>query len=344
MATLRNISDEKLVAICRGFMDGLRFSEVAERCNALWQEQGSNFRITREQVYTALVVARRRGFFALSPPLNEVLGAKLAEKYGGQPSDIKVVAVRNSLEYVAEASARITRRLIEILAAQKPRVHLGIGSGATSMLFTRHLTHELRANAPCPPLQLHAISSGFDIESPELAAVSFFSYFESAGLGIRKTGLFAPSYVKASEYEALKRGHVVRESFEASRDVDIVVTSMASFADPHGGLSRFLSAGPGGRGSRKTASEILGDVQYNPYTARGPVAAPGGYRAVTLFDLEQLKQLAATPNKYVVLIAGPCGECGETRTRALRPLLENPELKVWTHLVTDFTTAEELAA
>jgi DNA-binding transcriptional regulator LsrR (DeoR family) len=41
-------------------------------------------------------------------------------------------------------------------------------------------------------------------------------------------------------------------------------------------------------------------------------------------------------------VAGPCGECGETKKNALLPLLANPKLRLWTHLVTDAKTAKEL--
>jgi len=224
MATLRTISDEKLVDICRRFMDGDRFSKIADDCNELWREQGSDFKITREQVYTALVVARRRGFFALLPPLNEVLGARLASKYEKRAANIKVVSVRDSLDHVTAASAKITMKLIEILSGVKDRVHVGIGSGATSMLFIQHLTNQLRAEPRQLPLHLHAITSGFDIERPEMAAVSFFSYFESAGLSIRKTGLFAPSFVAAREYKKMQQERVVKQAFAASNEIDIVVT------------------------------------------------------------------------------------------------------------------------
>ena len=43
-----------------------------------------------------------------------------------------------------------------------------------------------------------------------------------------------------------------------------------------------------------------------------------------------------------MLVSGPCGTCGETRTDALEPLIRNPKLKVWSHLVLDAQTAREL--
>jgi hypothetical protein len=85
-----------------------------------------------------------------------------------------------------------------------------------------------------------------------------------------------------------------------------------------------------------------GDVQFRPYTADGPLTEACPVRAVTLFELPELVQVAATEDKYVVLLGGPCGECGQSKTDSLLPLLAQPELRLWTHLVTDAQTAREL--
>jgi DNA-binding transcriptional regulator LsrR (DeoR family) len=67
-------------------------------------------------------------------------------------------------------------------------------------------------------------------------------------------------------------------------------------------------------------------------------------RAVTLFELDELVAIAKdrSNGKYVVLVAGPCGECGATKKNALRPLLANERLRLWTHLIVDAKTAKEL--
>ena len=65
-------------------------------------------------------------------------------------------------------------------------------------------------------------------------------------------------------------------------------------------------------------------------------------RVLTLFELDELVQFAARPNKYVVLVSGPCRGCEASRARALEPLLENESLRVWTNIVTDTETCEKL--
>jgi DNA-binding transcriptional regulator LsrR (DeoR family) len=135
----------------------------------------------------------------------------------------------------------------------------------------------------------------------------------------------------------------VAESFRAAADIDIVITSLATAREPHGSLRQFFRAGP--RGLRVRALEKAGwraDLQYAPYSESGPIDVDAGMRAVTLFELRDLRKLASRPDKRVIVIAAPCHQCRELKTEAIRPLLEKPELAVWTHLVTDQRTAGQL--
>jgi len=83
----------------------------------------------------------------------------------------------------------------------------------------------------------------------------------------------------------------------------------------------------------------VGDVQYRPYSKDGPITQALAIKAVTMFELDELVQKAAHPNKAVLLIAGPCGRCGNPRHEAVKPLLSQPSLRVWSHLVMDAETA-----
>jgi hypothetical protein len=88
----------------------------------------------------------------------------------------------------------------------------------------------------------------------------------------------------------------------------------------------------------------LGDVTYRPFNKFGPIELEHGIRSVTLFELENLvKWVRDEENKHVVLVAAPCGSCGETKVAALRPLLEQHDsLKLWNHLFLDTATAKGL--
>jgi hypothetical protein len=88
------------------------------------------------------------------------------------------------------------------------------------------------------------------------------------------------------------------------------------------------------------------NVQYRPFTASGPVEeGPNELRAVTVFELKGLAELAKDRDKEVILMGRQCGQCPQARARAraLRALLRNPSLKVFSRLVLDRATAMELA-
>jgi DNA-binding transcriptional regulator LsrR (DeoR family) len=86
----------------------------------------------------------------------------------------------------------------------------------------------------------------------------------------------------------------------------------------------------------------VGDVQYRPYSIDGPITDDTIDRTITLLELDDLVALASKPNKHVIVVAGPCGRCGETRSDAVYPLLANGRLKLWTRFVMDTNTAKEL--
>lgn len=143
-------------------------------------------------------------------------------------------------------------------------------------------------------------------------------------------------------YRTVKRQPGVRESFARAREVDIVVTSLASAQDKHGALKRFLEFGTPEQVTDLIKLGWVGDVQYLPFSSTAAVALRKGVRAVTLLELSDLRTMAASKGKHVVLVAGPCGECARTKSDALRPLMREPALRVWSHLVTDAKTAVEL--
>ena len=63
---------------------------------------------------------------------------------------------------------------------------------------------------------------------------------------------------------------------------------------------------------------------------------------MTVFELEDLVRWASDPAKEVILMSRQCGLCRRIHTRALRPLLTEPSLKVFSRLVVDCSTAMEL--
>src|SRR5262249_17534287 len=133
----------------------------------------------------------------------------------------------------------------------------------------------------------------------------------------------------------------------------VIISSLAPKDDPHSRFMHFLDDYQKKDGADH--AEMLrylerqgwcADVQYLPFSRRGPISFGEdrpGVRAVTLFEIEE-RCARIREGKQLVLVSAPCPhpKCGMTRTNALVPLLENPALKVWSHLVIDVQTAEEL--
>ena len=91
--------------------------------------------------------------------------------------------------------------------------------------------------------------------------------------------------------------------------------------------------------------KAIGDIQYRPYgTDRFITDKPDDLRAVTLFELEYMVTLAQKRDRHVLLIARQCGLCEPRRTKAkaLRPILKNPHMRVFSRLILDSPTAFEL--
>jgi hypothetical protein len=358
--------DRKVVFfVCDAFLKEKNAIWIAKETKARFNEP-----LHRTQVYHVLAEGRARGYFRLTPPRDELLAERLMDRFvRSRRSDVKstaasrvpkVIEVVNhgleiSLENVAIAASDAALSVIKdchkralkrgvLPGDEHPAVHVGFGAGSTTMLVARHLAQRLRAEESPPGLVLHALSSGFNVAEPATAPVAFFNFFHEIP-GISYRGLFASAYALPKDWQKTRNHVGVRESFEERDKLDIVITSLASKEDPHGELNRFMEVNQDlGRKARQVLDveqHRLGDVIYRPFNEQGPITKAAAIRAVTLFELHELRAFAADPSKAVILVSGPCGDGGCRRSRhdALLPLLTVPSLDVWTHLVTDDITA-----
>jgi hypothetical protein len=220
-------------------------------------------------------------------------------------------------------------------------VGLGLGPGRATLEFCRFLSTRLKFLDEELKVRLVAITAGCPATLLENAPISFLNLFPEPRVE-RKLGLFAETLVRAGDFPGLSGHTGVKEAFAAKQDIDLVVTAMGDFDDPHDLLSLFLKdSGQDLKALRRRG--WLGNVQYRPFTATGPVReAPDELRAVTVFELQDLVDLAQKRTKEVILMARQCGICGRAHARALRALLTNPSLKVFSRLVLDRATAAEL--
>lgn len=345
-------------------------TEIANWLRDAWNRPDLN----RERVYPLVSEGVRRGFLLLSPPLEAKLAEDIAKKFqvnrpGQRQRSIHVVSARGSesSRHVTAAAAELVLKLIyqigSLRQAERKRqaaapgspgedasaVHLGLGGGLTTSLFAKRLARHIHLDRQCPPLVLHALSAGgFSVDQPERSPVTYISYFDGALPSIRAVGLFSPTVASNDEFHRLCENPSIRKAREQAEPIDIVVTSFASANHEHGLLRQYLQrlvddcVLPPDTLDRMLAAGWRGDVQFRPYSAEAPMMDVCPVRAVTLFELDDLVARANNPDKYVLLLAGPCGECGQLKTDALHPLVANPRLRLWSHLVLDVDTALKL--
>ena len=343
---VHELPDFMLVEVCERFLAAEKADDIKEWVNAeLPKLHFPAEQISREQVYSIIRLARKRGFFFISPPEDTAFGDRVANRYGVPRSEVQVVSSRKALEPVAHAAARTAVQLIEQLASERDELTLGVGGGRTTRLVVRHLASLLRTAKRLPKLlTIHTLSTGFDVFEPDTVPLSYFSFFEGISIEIKFVGLFATAIVETKDYARIKKLPGVKEAYAAipKDGFDIVITSLGSASHPHGDFSRFMASGSSKGLDVLRKNGWVGDVQYRPYSNRGPIGSNTFVRTVTLLELKDLVALARRPDKHVIVVAGPCGQCGGSRCDAVYPLFASKKLKLWSRFVMDLSTAQEL--
>ncbi len=325
-----------LFPVCEKFLTQRRSgSQIAGEIKA---EYGVE--LSREEIYPLLREGVRSGYIQLCPPADVRLAELVAERYRLDKDRIKVVDVRSAtaLHSLAVAAAGLAVEVVREVAKRKEEVHLGLGSGRTTQEVAQLLAAKLRTEGGLASLTVHALTAGFAVERPEFAPVSLFNFFSEAAVKVSYVGLFAAAQVPVEKYEEQKELPGVDKAFADRKKIDIVLTSLAWAGDQHGRFTQMAGADV----DELNNGGWLGDVQYRPFGANGPIQVTKGTRPVSLFEIPDFVQLARTKGKHVILIAGPCGYCQERKTKALRPLLARADLRCWNWLVIDLTTAKEL--
>ena len=336
----REAEDALIIEICQRFLGtDQKPRDVADGINREWDLAEP---LTREQIYPLLREARRRDLIMLLPQLDRSARDEVARRYDLSANTLRVVPARGkgALEIVANVAADRVLSLIREIGSQKGRVHIGLGAGGSMTQFSQKLALRLRAEPDLPKLAFHALSTGCNVERPNTAPVSFFSAFHEVANDIEYFGLFAPAFIPTRSYRRETRRRGVIESFKRAGDIDIVVSAIAWAGDPHAELNHYIEDDEERRQMHEAGH--VGDVLYRPFSATGPLRHKPSIKAVSLFELPELVDLAKTPGKHVLLISGPCAFCDLRKGFALRPLLACPELRVWSEIVMDLPTSEEL--
>jgi DNA-binding transcriptional regulator LsrR (DeoR family) len=339
------IESEIVLAVCERFLAKQTAKQIAKGVN-----QDYTKKFTREDIYSIIREAFRRGYLKIDPPVHEKLRREICEKFGRSEKEIHVVSAREEPLGVTVPSyaADLVLDLIKDVGQRKECVHVGLGGGGTIMLVSQLLATALRSEPVLPKLAFHALSSGFDVNRPKTAPVSFFACFNDVSPDIEYIGFFGPAIVETRDYRRVKAQAGVRESYALAQEIDVVISSIAGSDDPHGELNQLLDTveTPDKKAIRELREvERVGDILYRPFTETGPVPEKNmKARSMSLFEIRELVKLAKEEHKHVVLVAGSCGICKKPKGKALRPLLERDSLKVWSHVVLNVDTALEVVA
>ncbi len=365
-------SIELIYDVCQRFLNpGLgdgKTESVVEIAHWL-AEKYNRPSLTREKIYPLFREAVKRNILILQPPLEVEWANRIKKIYNLEEDrfNLSIVNVTGptAARNVTSKAADIVINLIDKVANEKREeairnhqdpdnisVHLGMGAGLATMIVARRLANRVATGDNIPKLVLHAISTGgFFVDQPHKAPVTYFAYFDDIQAQVECIALFAETVVQTGEYERIKKNTGLNYCFKRRNEIDIIVTSLASSTHVHGLLKKYLDWLIENKceGLSQTVLDNMyeagwvGDVQFRPYSKEGPLddnICP--VRAVTLFELDELVEMAKTPGKYIVLVGAPCGQCGDSKFDAIQPLLTNEKLHLWTHLVTDVDTANEL--
>jgi hypothetical protein len=334
--------DQVWLPVVEMFLEGLPVAEIAK---AIQREHGVD--LSREAVYPIVRDAARRNFLHVTPPRDVVL-AREFERFPNR-GRVEVVRVRGPSvnQHLTAAGAQVAFELIHDLGRSRDRapVHIGLGIGRTTLEFARQLAVLMRADPLAPPLVVHALATAYSWWDPLETPLAAFSFFTEAQCDVKFVGLAAEPIAPAGDYDEVIRHEIVRDAFDKAAEIDVVVTSMASAEDEHGYLYNYAKRLGDGAGLERLAAEgWKGDVHLRPYSDQGPLSIKRGGKPITLFELPKLVELVHVRGKHVILLCGPCGLCQKTKPDALLPLLLQPSLHLWSHLVVDMATAEESVA
>ena len=336
--------DDLVYGVARRFLDGQKTSQILEAVTKRYPMLFSaDAPFTRERVYPTVREAIRREFIQLIPPVEEALRDALIKRSAnkGELQVLDVLGGAQTSQEVAAAARTVLDLIMQLSKERRGPVHIGLGIGQSNKHFTKTLGALLRSHIELPKLVVHALTTDHAHWNPMENPISYVSYLRDAlpGDHLEFVGLRAMPFF---EEERVATQYLYHDALERKGEIDIVVSSIASSLDHDGYLKRYLKEfnwAPEAEGLVKQG--WVGDMMLCPYSAEEALT-PEGRRPVTLFSLPELVEMAHSDDKHVVLMVAACGHCGEPKVDALRPLLDNPALHAWNHLIVDQTTAREV--
>lgn len=306
---------------------------------------------TRQQVYKLLNIAAAQNLLVVQPPHVDSITEKLIAAHGIPRNSLRVVGVRgkNAIEHLATSTADLLFSLVMNLKRERSKktVHIAVGSGRSTNLVCARLGAKLHAELARPNIVIHALTGGWD-SGTLVSPVSHFSHFQFTDQdepSVEFVNLSVPPLVPVEDFSGIRNLPFIRDAFERFSEVDIVVSSIGNRHDDHCTFAEAMNlrwVREYGNPKKKLDQQgWVGDIQYLPYNELGPIEM-GGLKACVLMSFADLVKMAQLADKFVVVLVGPCGRCGKSKAPALLPLVSSVKLRVFSHLVLDLTTGEDL--
>ena len=334
---MEDLDDMRVIeAVCDGFCQGLSATEIRKKVNKDLKTE-----LSRERPYQILAMAGMEGWLEFVPPLEYALAEDLSRDY---PFLRGVDVVRTThLEPVAARASRTLLQLVRQTAYEKSEVHVGLAGGWTVLTMVKHFAKLLDQPMDDLPktIVFHAMVTGLQHDDPKTDPNTFYNYLDSPAVDVETefVALHGPVMPEADMIKDLRKRHrPTMEAIAAGDEIDIIVTSGSRWKDEHNQLKRLMTKYLDPKDTQKLERDhCIGDILWQPITAEGPMEQELRVQAMTLKKLQKLPGEIQAGTK-VLLILGPCGECGTPRGDLLRAVLDMDQQYV-THLVTDVQTA-----
>jgi len=342
---LRNglTAEEIMSLVCLYLCKGLSLADIAKVLKREHQVP-----MTRQEPYEIIQQAARRGRLCYSPPLESDLQLKISARHSGWLRGMEVVNTSTAYHVALQGARTLLNLVRERVAANKSPdvpVRIGWAGGHTMRKVAKEFSELLRRPVDGLPRKIvfHGAVAAFDTAHPFNDTNGFFTYFaKDSAMRVEPEFMClpAPVVVEKEVLSAIQKCKGIREAREAAKDLDILVTSGSCWNDPHS-MYRYYMVDSDEIRKRLEAAGIVGDIMLLPVGADGPLEADAAQlRAVTLFeDLSALEKFV-DGGMAVLLVLGPCGNCGTLKTELLKAVLDMRQHLI-SHLVVDSRAASE---
>ncbi|MBN1569404.1 MAG: hypothetical protein JXA73_16280 [Acidobacteria bacterium] len=336
------LRDELVAAVCKYFCRGFTVAEIIDEV-----KRNVGVPLNREEPYRLIAFAAQKGWLRFQAPLSYDAADQIRERFP-YLADVRVVRTGVS-DDISFHVASVLMDEVCSLSRSRPshsEVHIGFAGGVALRKTARIFSEMLKEPKEDLPKKIvfHAMVAGFNMEDPSTEPNGFFTYFAGEPALQVKTsflGLLAPGIVKTAEMEKLKSIEYIRDAYERAKEIDIVVTAAGGhWQQGHSGLRSLYKQWASRSLDQLNKAGCIGDMMWRPLGKDGPLDIKTEMQTVTLMDLRDLPDFIKQKKK-VLLLLGPCGDCGGPKEEVLKAIL-NYERRLITHLVVDSRSARGL--